>query len=291
MDGIKQVRNLCNEYRQKLDGLEVTRPVPIGSSRTRIISISDLHVPFCREDLVQDIIKKHSGAEYCVVNGDLFDNFLISSFSKSKEIPFAVEYIAVLDLVRALSKHFGQVILVDGNHDKGRYQREMGKINPTMRFLVKTSPLKYIADGVMISRNGDEINRLNLSNVTYAGDEKDANQSWWTRIGSCLFVHRSSGFKKAPMANAVLANTWFIERGTKFQAVVNGHSHRVGKVINRGRVVIDQGCLCYPMDYESSGRMTMAPVDLGYAIVDLDKRGNVDPEATRPIYLGTYQTP
>lgn len=269
--------------------LGVTIPTPTGNKRTRVISISDLHVPFCRDDLVKEIIKEHSGAEFCVVNGDLFDNNLISTFAKHKEIPFAVEYVIVLDIVRTLAQHFGQVILVDGNHDKGRYQREMGKINPTLSFMVKQSPLKYIADGIMISRSGQEINRIELKNVTYAGDFN--SESWWVRVGQCLFVHRLKGFKKAPMGNAVQANHWFIDRGTEFQAVISAHSHRLGKIVNKGKVVIDQGCLCYPMDYEADGRMTMAPVDLGYAIIEMDGKGNVDPEITRPIYLGTYQTP
>lgn len=291
MDKIKRVRNLCNGYRQKLDGLGVSLPSPVGRSRIKIVSISDLHVPFCREDLLKEIIREHSGADYCVVNGDLFDSYLISTFPKNKEIPFAIEYVAVFEIVRLLSQHFKQVILVDGNHDKNRYQREMGKVNPTLRFMVKTSPLKGIADGIMISRTGKEINRLEFPNVIYTGDQKDENQSWWTRIGQCLFVHRTAGFAKNPMANAVHANKWFIDRGTQFQAIVNGHSHHLGKAIHKGKIVIDQGCLCYPMEYESSGKMTMAPVDLGYAIVEMDRKGNVDPEATRPIYLGTYQTP
>lgn len=288
MNRIDRVRLLCDNYRERLENLELVKAKPYGNQRTQVIAISDLHVPFCREDLLKKIIRKHSGAEVCVVTGDLFDANLISTFTKHKEIPFAIEYAAAFEIVCLLSKHFGHVILVDGNHDAGRYQRELGKLNPTIRFLVKESPLKYIADGLQVSPSGESLGNISLPNVTYAGDVN--SQSWWCKVGQCLFVHRLKGFAKAPMANAVKANEWFLGRGTEFQAVVNGHSHHVGQIIHRGKIVIDQGCLCFPMDYEADGRLTMHPQDLGYAIVELDKRGNVDPEGTRVVHLGTYQT-
>lgn len=245
-----------------------------------------MHVPFIREDLVKDIVRKHSGSEYCVVNGDMFDNYAISTFPKQKEIPFAIEYASVMEIVEYLSSHFGKVILVDGNHDAGRFTRELGKLNNNVKFLMKSSPLQYIAEGRKFSPKGEDLGYVNLPNVEYAGD---GAPGWYTRIGQAIFGHKTSGFRKTPMANAIHMVEWFIKRGTKFQCFVAGHSHKVGMVPYLGKIVIDQGALCLPMEYEKDGRCTMSPPDLGYAIVDLDTRGNVDPETTRPVFLGTYQ--
>lgn len=269
-----------------MDGYTEVRPRPIGRKRIRVISISDLHVPFCREDLLRAIVKEHSGAEYCVVNGDLFDNNLISTFPKKKEVPFAVEYASVMEIVINLSKHFGKVILVDGNHDAGRFSREFGKLNNTLKFLMKVSPLQHIAAGRNFSAKGEDLGVINLPNVEYAGDN---GLGWFTRIGSAIFGHKTSGFKKGPMQNALMMANWFIARGTKFQCFVAGHSHHVGMIPYLGKIIIDQGALCLPMEYEKDGRCTMSPPDLGYAIVDLDNRGNIDATTTGPIYLGTYQ--
>jgi predicted phosphodiesterase len=233
------------------------------------------------------IVKKHSGAEYCVVNGDLFDNNLISTFPKQKEIPFAVEYSAVMEIVKYLSKNFGKVILVDGNHDAGRFSRELGKLNNSIKFLIKESPLQYISEGKNFSPRGEDLGNINLPNVEYAGEK---TPGWYTQIGKAIFGHKTGGgFRKAPMANAIQMTEWFMRRGTYFQCFVGGHSHRVGFVSYLSKIVIDQGSLCYPLQYEQDGRCTMAPTDLGYAIVDIDKNGNVDPNETRPIFLGTYQ--
>ncbi len=286
MDNFERVTHYCKTYRESLRNYEEARPRPIGRKRTRIIAISDLHVPFCREDLVKDIVKKHSGADVCVVNGDLFDNYAISTFPKQKEIPLAVEYAAVMEIVQNLSRNFGRVILVDGNHDAGRFTRELGKLNTDIKFLLKSSPLQYIAEGRHFSARGEDLGYINLPNVEYAGD---TGAGWYTRLGQAIFCHRLRGFKKAPMGNALLQADWFIKRGTQFQCLVAGHSHKVGLVPYLGKIIIDEGALCLPMEYEKDGRCTMAPPDLGYAIVDLDTRGNVDPDTTRPIFLGTYQ--
>jgi predicted phosphodiesterase len=286
LDPYDKVRLYCENYREKFEGYEEARPRPIGRKRTRIISISDLHVPFCREDLIKEIIRKHSGAEVCVVNGDLFDNYAISTFPKMKEIPFAIEYAAVMEIVQSLAQNFEEVHLVDGNHDAGRFARELAKLNGDIKFLMKRSPLQYVAEGRNFSPTGKDLGYINLPNVHYAGD---TGMGWYKKIGQVIFGHKTSGFVKKPMANALSMVDWFIKRGTKFQCFVSGHSHHVGLIPYLGKLVIDQGALCLPMEYEKDGRCTMSPPDLGYAIVDLDIKGNVDPETTRPIFLGTYQ--
>jgi predicted phosphodiesterase len=287
LDHYKVVTDFCKGYRGKLDKFVEKKPEPIGKKRSRILCISDLHVPFWRDDLVNNVIKKYSGCEYCVVNGDLFDNHLISTFPKQKEIPFAIEYALSMEIVKHLAKHFGKVILVDGNHDAGRFTRELGKLNNSIKFLLKSSPLQYIADGRNFSHKGKDLGTINLPNVEYAGE---TGPGWYTQIGQVIFGHKTGGgFKRAPMANAIQMTDWFIKRGTKFQCFVSAHSHRVGLVPHLGKIVIDQGALCYPLEYEKSGRCTMPPPDLGYAIIDIDSKGNIDPETTRPVFLGTYQ--
>jgi predicted phosphodiesterase len=287
MSKLEKVQRYCDAYRQKLQNLEEARLHPIGRKRIRVISISDLHTPFVREDLVQDIIERYSGAEYLVINGDMFDCNLISQFPKSKEIPFAVEYSANSDIVRLAAQHFGRVILVDGNHDAGRFSRELGKLNPTIQFLIKGSPLRHLANGERFNEKGEQLPTIDLPNVMYAGDETGG---WWIRIGKTIFAHRLRGFSKAPMSNAIHVANWFLNRGTQFQCLVSGHSHRVGTIPYRnGSLLIDEGALCYPMDYEEDGGCNYSPIDLGYAIVEMDAQGNVDPTQTRHVYLGTYQ--
>jgi predicted phosphodiesterase len=288
LDGFDKVQKFSSGYRKRtIARYSEVLPQCYGNKREQIISISDTHIPFAREDLIKDIVKTHSGAEWIVVNGDLFDSYAISTFPKEKHIPFAVEYAAAFELIRELAKNFGKVMLIDGNHDKGRFTREMGKLCDDVKFLVKGSPMEFLAEGRQFSPQGEDLGYMNLPNVYYAGDY---GPSWHYKIGSAIFAHRLRGFKRGILANASHIADWMINRGTEFQCLVSAHSHRVGMApYKQGKILIDQGCLCYPMDYEKDGACNGVPTELGYAIVELDSKGNVSMAGTRPIYLGTYQ--
>lgn len=285
---LEKIKEICDNYRKRAEVYDVIKPVATGKTRTRGISISDLHIPFVREDLVNLIIQKHSGDDFCVVNGDMFDANLVSKFMKNKEVPFIYEYNASFELVVLLSKHFKNVILIDGNHDASRFNREIQKLNPTVHFLVKTSPLNYLANGQKFSESGKDLGCINLPNVYWAGDINPSG--WWYKIGKTIFCHRLSGYRAGEMRNACFMADHFIEKGFDFQCLVSGHSHKVGKCAYRkGRIVIDQGCLSLPGIYAEDGRGGMNRNELGYAVIEMDSKGNVDEENTNPVFLGTYQ--
>jgi len=293
MNFIVEARKICQKYRDRLKRFSLVKLAPSGKNRVRGISISDLHCPFQREDLIRDIVKKHGfggvdeASDFCVINGDLFDNYLISKFPKRKEIPFIIEYQAASLIVRFLAQHFKNIYLVDGNHDYNRYMKEIQRLNPTIQFLAKSSPLKYLADGNLFTAGGNPMPPINLQNVFYAGD---LGAGWWLKLGKTIFCHRLRGFRSNAMQNATYMVDHFAKRGVKFQCLVAGHSHRVGQVAyTGGKLVIDQGALCYPLEYEDDGSCHYSPPDLGYAIVSMDQKGNVDPDETKVMYLGTYQ--
>ena len=425
---LKRAKEVCNNYVQNYKKKELSTNPAKGKQRIKILSVSDFHFPFARMDLVENIIKEHSGAEYCVVNGDLFDSYIISKFSKNKEVPFAVEYAAAFALVVELSKNFGEVILVDGNHEKGRFATELQKLNQSIRFLVKSSPLEYIAEGVEFSEAGVYLGTRTLTNVHWAGE--GGKPSWFHHIGGALFAHRLNGYKSGPLANTVDMANHFMKQGTEFQALITGHcfdqeteiltaagwktidtiqktdeaytlnletnkletnpieaiwkydnfdklirfsnsdgldirvtdqhgmlaringelrkleakelarekkieipclgndsyqtaskaeeipykgkvwcltvpngtlvarrsgcvfitqnSHHVAQSPYMGKLLVDQGCLCMEMEYIDNGSCRYYPSDLGYAVVYLDKSGNVDFETTKYIHLGSY---
>ena len=88
LEAVDDVETLCRQYMDKYESLFLSRP-KVQTNKTRdIISISDLHAPFSRWDLAKQIVKKHSGAYMLVLNGDLFDSYLLSKFRKMKYIPF-----------------------------------------------------------------------------------------------------------------------------------------------------------------------------------------------------------
>jgi predicted phosphodiesterase len=65
------------------------------------------------------------------------------------------------------------------------------------------------------------------------------------------------------------------------------NTHKMGTLVWRDKLLIEQGCCCVPLDYQSDGKMKYLPQAFGYAVVYMDEYGNVDFENTRTIYRGT----
>ena len=65
------------------------------------------------------------------------------------------------------------------------------------------------------------------------------------------------------------------------------NTHKMGTVIWNNKLLIEQGCACVPLEYESTSKMTYRPQAFGYAVVYMDKEGNVDFDKSGPVYYGT----
>ena len=66
-------------------------------------------------------LDQHLDADIVVLNGDILDGYIFSTFSKAKRIAAIKEYQAAYDLVHWLSDNFENIIIVSGgNHDSHR---------------------------------------------------------------------------------------------------------------------------------------------------------------------------
>lgn len=74
------------------------------------------------------------------------------------------------------------------------------------------------------------------------------------------------------------------KNGTVF---VTQNTHQVAMVVTRGKLCIEQGCLCAPLDYEKQGKLRFKPMSLGYSVIYQDKEGNCDFNKSRVFFLGT----
>lgn len=282
---LNKINELCNKYQGVKESQALTKPIP-KTDLDEIVSISDLHIPFVRMDLIETIINRTSGARYLVINGDLLEGQLLSNFPKEKHIPFLDEYKAGLYLLKEFSKRYEKVIVIDGNHDTKRYKRLLENMPSTLNFLFPKSPLQLMVAGYDYDYNFEIIEQTYFPNVIYAGDVGDG---WWYKIGNVIFAHRQSGFKRGPLANTEAMAQWFVDEGIEFQALVTGHSHQVGKTIWKNKLLIDQGCLCTSSAYHRDGSCKGLPTVAGYAIVRQDSQNNVDFDRSDYFAFGTYQ--
>ena len=248
---------------------------------TKILCLSDFHIPFENPDTIMHAIENHGDADILVINGDILDQYSVSKWPKSKEILLQWEYSEAIEWFKLLAPMFKEIHITSGNHDNRLKSYFSDNIDKSVSFLVCDDLLSKLADGYDFDNKGNLVKTYDFNNVHY----NPGLLSWYTQIGKCLFVHPNS-YSKVPMKTVTNVCEGMLDR-EEFQAIVIGHTHKIGKIIYRNRLLIEQGCCCVPLDYEADGKMRYQPQSFGYAVVYQDKEGNVDFDKSNPVYLGT----
>ncbi len=265
--------NLCVKKYNKLGK-------PDGSL-TKVLSLSDLHVPFENNAVIEDALDKHSDSDILVLNGDLLDLFSVSRWPKNKSYPLKHEYTQALDWLKLFSKQFKQVVLIRGNHELRLQSYFSSNLDPGISFMTHPDPLERLASGYGFDKGGHFVKTHEFNNVLYTG----GICGWYAKIGNTIFVHPSGG-SGVPMRTALKAANHFIEI-EDFEAIVCSHTHKMGKIFWKNKLLIEQGCCCIPMDYEADAHMKWNQQTFGYAVVYMNSKGKIDFEKSGPVYYGT----
>jgi hypothetical protein len=181
---------------------------------------------------------------------------------------------------------FGCVVMTMGNHEYRWSRYIQDRLLPETLWAVRKDILQMMKTGVVPDERGNEISRYNWDNkVFYTGGE----EPWWIKWGRALVVHPMKSANKSGTACATaikFADDYFDHHGIDFDAAVFGHTHQVGSVYSKGRKLMEQGCLCIPLDYSKQGTGAYQPQQNGCAVLYQDKHGNTDFDKSRAIYLG-----
>lgn len=279
------IKSLTQEYKEISErdstGLE------IKVSR-KIISLSDIHFPFALEDELKKALEEHSDADIVVLNGDILDGYIYSTFSKAKRIAALKEYIAAFELVEYCSENFDNVVIVAGNHDirPARALKSLGFEKEESQVL-RPDLLARIANGEKLDENGELVEKLSFENVHY-----QKYDSWYVRIGKTIFCH-PSGYKGGPGGTVQKLYDYFIKRmgSDDFDSIVVGHTHKVYKGIFCNKLLIEQGAMCDRQPYQHKPDLRFLHAMNGYAVIYQDDNGNTDFNKSNVTYLGSMLPP
>lgn len=252
----------------------------------KIVSISDLHMPYVRMDLLTNIIDNHPDLDILVLNGDLFENETLSTFSKSGTLSVLDEYIMVFDLIYLLSRRFpkAKIVLTAGNHDLRRVTRKFNESLPKAAHqMFRPDLIARIVQGERLDRYGNLIEKVDFSNVYY-----DQYRPWFVQIGKTLFVHPWNRGSSKPGFTVNRCNDYlFSQYGNTYDSMVCGHTHQIYKGVVAGKLLIEQGCLADLLHYAHSADLAYTSMGLnGYAVIYQDAEGNTDFNASNVYYLG-----
>lgn len=256
----------------------------------KILSLSDIHFPLARVDLLAKAINDHADADIVVVNGDLMEGYIFSVFEKSKSIAALDEYRTAFKFVMMLSKKFPKVVLVDGNHDirasRALKQQGFGKAASQ---ILRPNLMARIANGEVLDESGMLIEKLDFSNVIY-----EQRESWFVKIGKTLFIHPHGRGGSKPGHTVTNHGDKLIRRYEKGEvdSVVCGHTHKMYKGIINGVMYVEQGMLAGLLSYLHQPKNDYRfNYQNGYAVVYQDKEGNTDFNRSGPVYLGESLPP
>lgn len=284
--GPKEVAVYDKKIRKFSPGLGRTRLLPVCKAPSRkILVMSCLHIPLWDEELVEKTLHDERDADGVVLNGDIMDCYSVSVWPKDRDISLVHEYNIAYDFVHArVARDFPWVLFVEGNHEVRLKSFLSQKLDPNVQWLAQADLLQKIVDGERHFSDGKRIvtKEKPRTNIFY----NPGQESFWDIVGFTIFMHPLS-YASAPMGTVVAAAEYMEHKRQHFDCVTMAHTHYQGKIIRDGRVLIETGCLANPMDYSKKGKLFYRPQQSGYAVVYQDKDGNVDPNRTNFIHLGT----
>ena len=253
---------------------------------TRILSISDTHIPF---QLPVETFKDYIGkADILQLNGDIVDMQSISKFPKTYRISVMEEIILgrqyIIDLIEYLKPK--KVVVNYGNHDI-RFQNYLSKhLDSDLLELMPQTALDLIfIDGF---NHYDKRSRTktwyeSLSKVLIDVEINYTN-NWFCQIGETIFCHPSA-FSSGILKTAEKAMHFFRNEGYIFKSLVMAHTHRIGEFVIGNTTIFEQGtCSDVAKQYYSDGKLTNSQKE-GFIYLCQDDNGNVIKDKTRLVTL------
>lgn len=254
----------------------------------RILAISDLHIPF---NLPINVYKNFIGkVDTLVLNGDIEDCQSCSRFSKKYRVDVDKEMVMtrdfMIELIHMLTPK--KVVIIKGNHEHrmGRYLSD--RLNEDLMSIMPDSPMDLIVnDGFRVK------DRINKTETWYSpiaelfreeGVEVSYTGEWWRKIGNTIFAHPLS-YSTGMLKTTEKAIEYFLRNDRDFNAIVLGHTHKLGSYIQGNIKMYEQGCCCdlNKLDY-NDGYLTI-PAKNGFIYLCHDIDGNIISSESKIIEL------
>jgi predicted phosphodiesterase len=253
------------------------------SGTKRIVIASDFHAPFQDNWAVAEMIRREKGAHTLVINGDLQDFYSISRFTKYEQVSMESELAAVDALLGQLSAAFPEVVIVAGNHDTARFEKQIRQyLSPELMHVVEfltggnLSVLRVIAK--------------RYANVRFAETSVGRfHVGWFWQLGDLITAHAEK-YSRVPGAALRGIEEWFADQeqtlGLKpWRVLIQAHTHQLGMFAFRSdRLLIEQGCMCSTHGYQLQARIMGRPQRLGYVTLQQTK-GVTDINSLRLVWL------
>lgn len=255
------------------------RPVSIG--RQKILVATDFHAPFHHKDYVVSMFERERDADLLIVGGDLQDFYSVSRFTKYESVPFEEEMAAVTLLLEQMSERFPRVLIIEGNHDRPRFEKQLrDRLSEEMVKVVT-----YLAGGNL---SVIQAAARRFPNIEFARNRIDGrfDVGWYAQVNDLIVSHME---KFSITAGSTLRGVedWFsnfervIGLEKDWRVIVQAHTHAMGWFpYKSNKLLVESGCMCRTHGYQLTPRAGGRPQRQGY--VTLEQRdGKTDINSVR----------
>ena len=253
---------------------------------TRILSISDLHIPF--QLPITTFCDYVGNVDILQINGDVLDCQSLSKFPKQYRISPMDEMVEtrkyLIDLIEYIKPK--ETFVNFGNHDirLGAYLAK--HLDTDINALLPNTSLESIIDEGFYyhdKRNGSKtyyepLKNVLQSKITYIND-------WKVKIGKTWFVHPLA-YRQGNLATCEKAMD-YLHRTEKesFDTIVMAHTHKVGET-KKGFIMLYEQGTCSDVDklHYMDGRLS-DPQKQGFMYICQNKDGSLIKDKTKVIVL------
>lgn len=270
----------ADECWEQIDGfigrkrIPKTKPPKLQAfSDQRITVAGDFHAPFSDPEAVATLIAdKGPNTDTLILSGDVIDHYSISRFVPYERVTIEQEIAGADALLAHLSAAFPDILIVEGNHDKPRFEKQIRSLlSPEMMHCVELLTGGNLSIIHMLAKR--------YKNIRFAPQQAGHYKlGWLTQVGD-LVVSHAEKFSRVP--GAALRQ---IDEGlTDFEQVyglkpwrvlVQAHTHQLGIFpFKADRLLVEGGAMCLTHGYQMTARMGGRPQRIGY--VSMDQRDGV----------------
>lgn len=266
------------------------RVVPKAGTRTpksgtqRIVVAGDFHCPFADHWAVGELIAREGGTtDTLIINGDIQDFYAISRFTKYERVSIESELAAVDALLGQLSAAFPDVVLIGGNHDTQRFEKQL-------RALLSTDMVHVIE--VLTGGNLSVLRVLakRYPNIRFADTQVSRfHVGWFAQFGDLITAHAEK-YSRVPGSALRGIDEWFTDQhdvlGLKpWRVLIQAHTHQLGMFPWKAdKLLVEGGAMCAVHGYQLQARISGRPQRVGYVTLE-QARGVTDLNSVRLVWL------
>jgi len=248
----------------------------------KVMLMNDIHLPFERKDVLEEIKKHAHEITHLVIGGDLLDCKSISVFSHSNDLSIIDElkygYNWLLEVRKILGSEI-PIILIAGNHEE-RFEKMILK-DMVLQNFIDPKILRMYEEGfeLFIGKKREKFSPI--PNLKYV-------DSWYTNIDDKIVYCHPKDFSSVDGKMTEKVAEYFLNKKECADVYVFAHTHKYCQQTvarRQGVYVVENGCVCQPHEYANSGKLSFTPQHYCYSIISYNNDEKVNPNNIKVYHL------